>query len=60
MLKVLEDQHKKEKDRLIKLIFNTGKKLGRSNNKSEKAELKLIKNQDIQMFNNLGETYIEL
>ena len=60
MLKVLEDQHKKEKDRLIELIFNTGKKLSRSNNKSEKAELKLIKNQDIQMFNNLGETYIEL
>lgn len=60
MLKVLEEQREKEKDRLTELIFNTEKMLGRPNNKSEKAELKHIKNQAVQMFNNLGETYVEL
>lgn len=53
MYKVLEDLQQKDKEKSFE-------KVGRSNNRSEKAELKHIKNQAIQMFNEFRETYVEL
>lgn len=39
---ILEDPQQKDKDRLFELIFNTDKKLDKSNNKAEIAELKRV------------------
>lgn len=57
---ILEDPQQKDKDRLFELIFNTDKKLDKSNNKAEIAELKRVKNQSVKLLNNLGEKYVKL
>lgn len=56
---ILEDPQQKDKDRLFELIFNTDKKLDKSNNKAEIAELKRVKNQSVKLLNNLGEKYVK-
>lgn len=56
---ILEDPQQKDKDRLFELILNTDKKLDKSNNKAEIAELKRVKNQSVKLLNNLGEKYVK-
>ena len=57
--KVLEDPQQKDKDGLFEIILNAEKR-SRLNNKSKKTELKHIKNQAVQILNDLGEAYAEM
>ena len=56
---IREDIQWNDKDRLFELILNSDKKQLRSN-KTEQVECKRIKNQAIQMLEDLGESYLDL
>ena len=56
---IRENTQWNDKDRLFELILNSDKKQLRSN-KTEQVEWKRIKNQAIQMLEDLGESYLDL
>ena len=57
--RIRKDPRQVEKEHLMELILNTDKKLARTKNKANTAEIKDIKNRVIEYLKEFGEEYVE-